>query len=255
MQYTPEHPTDLKIHENESIFEMIDESEDREPRSPGTPIGNLGMYEESPIIVVVPSEEYMHGVLSANVLRPVPSVQNVVAPKFVERFSYSCKWEGSFFEIPPEKTCSVFNINDRIVFHRRRAVDELYDELKHDNRFLVRGPPGSGKSTSMFAFAISRASEYAEEAILWIVAGSKLFFIIGKSFIEKYKIDSSCSWSQLIEQKLADETNKFREIYVDQCRLNHQKASDHAGLLQDLVYDWVNKDSSRRLFANIGNVP
>jgi len=241
--------TDLTIHENESIFEMFDESEERAARSPGSLIGNLGMYEESPIIVVVPSEEYMHGVLSANALRPVPSVENVVAPKFIERFSYSCRWEGSFFELPPEIACSVFNINYRIVLHRRRAVDELYDELKHGDRFLVRGPPGSGKSTTMFAFAISRASEYAEEAILWIVADSKLFFIIGKNFIEKYKIDSSCSWSQLIEQTMADETNKFREIYVDQCRLNHQKASDHASFLQDLVDDWVNKDSSRRLFA------
>jgi len=47
--------TDLKIYDNESIFEMIDENEQREPRSPGSLIGNLGMYEESPIIVAVPS--------------------------------------------------------------------------------------------------------------------------------------------------------------------------------------------------------
>jgi len=171
----------------------------------------------------------------------------VFTQKFSDRIDYTCRWEEGFFEIPPEIAWSVFNIDDRIVLHRRRAVDELYDELRHGKRFLVKGPPGSGKSTSMFAFAISRASEYTEAAILWIVADARKYFIIGKAWIEEYKFESINSWSQLLQQ--IRELSRFREIYVDQCRLNQDNANEHTFLLRFLVGRWFNKDFSSRLFC------
>ena len=143
--------------------------------------------------------------------------------------------EEGFFEIPPEIACPVFNIDDRIVLHRRLAVDELYDDLRHGKRFLVKGPPGSGKSTSMIAFAISRVSEYTEAAILWIVADALKYFIIGKAWIEEYRFESINSWSQLLQALHGHQLSSFREIYVDQCRLNQDNANEHTSLLRFLV--------------------
>ena len=169
--------------------------------------------------------------------------------KVVDRFTHTCRWENDFFEIPHNIAYSVFQIDDRVVLHRRRAVDDLYHSIDRCNLALVTGPPGSGKSTCMFARALSRASEYKGGAIMWIGTDYKRMSIISNSEIHRYDLESITSWVQLMDFILNDDKFNFCEIYVDQCRLNHQKVSDDCDLLRKLVNQWAITDRSRRLFA------
>lgn len=229
-------PSQLKIYDTKSSFNKRNvDGQRNESLHPTGPIGSFGDTYENPIIVVVPSNDFAN--------------DTVATPEFIDRFNYTCRWEDDFFEIPHNIAHAVFRINDRIVLHRRRAVDELYFDLNDCNQALVLGPPGCGKSTSMFAMALSRASEYEGEAIMWIDVDSKRLLIMTNSAIDRFSIEFISSWGKLMNELLKDKKYRLREIYVDQCRLNHPKASGDAELLRKLVYDWVCRDQSRRLFA------
>jgi len=173
------------------------------------------------------------------------------SPVLLKRFPFTCRWENDFFVIPEDIAISVFKVEDKIVLHRRQAVIELYEQIDNRHLALVKGPPGCGKSTCMFARALMNAS--VGKTVIWIRFDAKRLLVIRDSGIEKYRIASADHIMDLISK---DENFKSEYIYVDQCRLN-QKSTRDTDLLQRLVDDWALEETlkpsetiiPRRLYA------
>jgi len=161
---------------------------------------------------------------------------------------FHCRWENDFFEIPNELAKSVFDVDDDIVLHRRQAVAKLYKKLDRVAKALVKGPPGCGKSTCMFARALTSARDEGIQ-VLWIALDGRKLFVIRNSLIEEYKIGKFDLWTDLADLIELDDHLTSEHIYVDQCQLNHQKGNgEDARLLQSLV-QYSAKVKSRRIFA------
>ena len=143
--------------------------------------------------------------------------------------SYSCKWVGKYFEIPEEVAWAAFQYGDTIVLHRRAAIDELYKQLRERRVGLIYGPPGIGKSTGMFAYALGVASE--KNSTLWINTNSKTVLILGPSVINLFTL-SGDSWSSVLA--MIGE-RKFQYVFVDQCRIRKDGDRTISSLLTDLT--------------------
>jgi hypothetical protein len=167
--------------------------------------------------------------------------------KIIQTLNHSCVWENDFFEIPLDLATAAFDVKDKIVLHRRPAVKELYQRLNTRGLALVKGSPGSGKSTCMFAMALGLAGQCEESAILWVKIDALEFMVIKRSGIDHFSLPSD-SWDPLISI-MNSGSMSFSGIFVDQCRLNHQKTSDDAKLLRIFFNNWKKKDGCRRLYA------
>jgi len=165
----------------------------------------------------------------------------------IQTLNHSCVWEHDFFEIPLDLATAAFDVKDKIVLHRRPAVKELYQRLNAPGLALVKGSPGSGKSTCMFALALGLVGQHEESAILWVKIEALQFMVIKRSGIDQYELPSD-SWDPLISM-MNSGSMSFSGIFVDQCRLNHQKTSDDAKLLRIFFNNWMKKDGCERLYA------
>ena len=152
--------------------------------------------------------------------------------------SYSCKWEGKYFEFPQEISEAAFGVSDTIVLHRRPAIDKLYNILNDRRAGLIQGPPGVGKSTSLFAYAIGLADS-GRNRIVWIKSNSKGVLIIEQHIIKRFWLRGG-SWDPVVNMVAG---GNFQYIFVDQCRRN----GDVETILTDLTN--LANDCEFRLFA------
>lgn len=135
----------------------------------------------------------------------------------LEDLSHACRWEGKYFEFPMEISEAVFGVNDTIVLHRRPAIDKLY-ELLNERRMggLIQEPPGVGKSTSVFAYALGLATS-GKDRIAWVKSDSKTLLIIEGYIIKRFCLRCGVSWDPVVNMV---RKGNFQYIFVDQCRGN-----------------------------------
>ena len=201
----------------------------------------MGINGFGEIVIQLTSHTTAGGLFAGPVMYPS-------SPVLLKRFPFTCRWENDFFEIPDELSKSVFDVDDGIVLHRRQAVAKLYQKLDGVAKALVKGPPGCGKSTCMFARALSSTRDDGIQ-VLWIALDGRKLFVIRKSLIEEYKFGKFNLWTDLADLIELDDHLTSEHIYVDQCVLNHQKGNGKdAELLQSLV-EYSAKVKSRRIFA------
>ena len=234
-------PAALDVFVNLAVFASRDQNgEPRMALKSSSSIGNLGASEEDALVVVVPKSESEHH---------QESLQDAGLSHLVNVFNHACRWEGYFFEIRGDIASSVFQVTDTIVLYRRQAVDKLYHRFDTLNWALVKGPPGCGKSTSTFAYALTLSSQSDKVASLWIRADRKQYLVIRGSVIEQYTLRGSQSWDTLVDL-VNCHTNSFANIFVDHCRMSFHKKGDDGELLQGLRDNWmIRNPSHRRLYA------
>ena len=184
----------LQVYENEASFTMSDQSEEREPLSPGTQIGSFGISDKSPIIIAVPS------------LPPTVQV-NTENPKKIYLYLSGV---GKISKKEEDAAYSYSQLAKRILddSEAKAYIDALWEKFKEGRDSQVFNalcvPSGTGKTQLAFALPqdqcaciylnmdVSSSHASAQQPVYGAFRGYMVQFI--RWLKEDYREDSSSGY-------------------------------------------------------------